>query len=69
MGLKPVPFGGGLAIIADSDGQKMELDIRVIHTGARPDKARAFKLVGGAKAGFPKQPLPPPIRALPRRFQ
>ena len=44
MRLKPVPFGGGLAVIAHRDRQEMELDIGVVHPGARADEGGAFKL-------------------------
>ena len=62
MGLKPMPFGCGLAIIAHRDRQEVILDIGVFDTGFGPDKGGRFKLVRRAHASFGEQPLRPDHR-------
>ena len=45
MQLESVPFGRGLAVIADSDRQKMVLDVRIADTSRRADEAQRLELV------------------------
>ncbi|KAG1715544.1 hypothetical protein GQR58_000517 [Nymphon striatum] len=62
MGLKPMPLGQGLPVIAHSNWQEMELDVRVSHASARTNKSCTFKLVRGPKPCFGEQPLGPDQR-------
>ena len=57
MCLVAVPLGGCLPVIAHRHRQEMELDVGVVHTGARAQERRAFELVRGAEPGPRRHPL------------
>ena len=59
MGLKPVPSGRNLPIIAHSDGQEMVLQVGVLHAGAAADEPCGFELVRRTRPG----PVEHPSRA------
>ncbi len=50
-------IGGGLAVIADSDGDEVILDVGVIDACAGANEGAAFELVGRSGAGAGEEPL------------
>ena len=48
---------GGGTIVPDGHGQKMELDIGVVHCLVAADKSAGLKMVGGRSTFFMEEPL------------
>ena len=59
MGLEPMAFRCGLAIVAHRNGQEVILNIRVVDSLVRPNEGGTFKLVRRPKASLAKEPLRP----------
>ena len=57
MHLVAVAVVGRLAVVADGDGQEVELHVGLLHLIIGPDEAARLELVAGADAGAAEEPL------------
>ena len=62
VGLKSMPFGRCLPVVAHRNWQKMVLNVWIVHAGLRADEGGGFKLVRRPHTGLCKQPLCPDHR-------